>query len=147
MQNPFFPDIKRVHYIIITVGKVRSHESFVVICRSSRPQVFYKVGALKNFAKFTVKHQRQSLFKVVGRRPEAYYFIKKETPAQVQICKILKNTFFIEQLWTTASGYIKILTAKKFQYQTSLLAKVTKRQEGGEVNYFSLHTSTIKNVL
>ena len=52
--------------------------------------------------------------------PQAYYFIKKDTPAQVEICKIFKSTFFIEQLWTTVSGYIRILTVKKFQYQSSL---------------------------
>ena len=110
---------------MITIGKVSSNE-ILLIYRSGRPQVFNKVGVLKNFAKFTGKHQRQSLFnKVVGRRPQAYYFIKKETPTQVEICKILKNTFFIEQPWMTASGYIRILTAKK--YQTSLLAKVTKK--------------------
>ena len=53
-------------------------------------------GVLKNFAKFTGKYQRRSLFnEVVRRRPQAYYFIKKETVAQVEICKILKKTFFI----------------------------------------------------
>ena len=35
----------------------------------------------------------------------------------MEICKISKYTSFIEQLWTTASGYIRILIAKKFQYQ------------------------------
>ena len=60
----------------------------------------------------------ESFNEVVGRKPQAYYFIKKETLAQVEICKILKSTFFIEQLWATASGYIRILTAKKFQYQS-----------------------------
>ena len=36
--------------------------------RGSRPEVFYKVGVLKDFAKFTGKHLRQSLFfnKVAG---------------------------------------------------------------------------------
>ena len=29
----------------------------------------------------------------VGRRPEAYYFIKNETPAQLEIYKVLKNIF------------------------------------------------------
>ena len=119
----------------------------MLICRSGRPQVFYKVGVLKSFKKFTGKHQRRSLFsEVVGRRPQAYHFIKKETPAQVEICKILKNTFFIEQLWMPASGYIRILTTKKFQYYSSLFTKVTKKrqEEEGEVNYSSLHTSTIK---
>ena len=35
----------------------------------------------------------ESFDDVVGRRPQVYYFIKKEIPAQVEICKILKNTF------------------------------------------------------
>ena len=36
--------------------------------RSSRPEVFYKKGVLRNFTKFTGKHLRQSLFfnKVAG---------------------------------------------------------------------------------
>ena len=104
---------------------------------------------LQKFCKFHRKTSTpESFIEVLGRRPHAYYFIKKETPAQVEICKILKSTFFIEQMWTIASGYIRILTAKKFQYQSSLLAKVPKKQEEeGEVNYSSLHTSTIKGEL
>ena len=43
--------------------------------------------------------KHQSFNEVVGRRPQAYYFIKNETPAKVEICKILKNTCFIEQMW------------------------------------------------
>ena len=78
----------------------------LLICTSRCPQVFYKVVVLKNFAKLTGKHQPQRLFnEVVERRLQAYYFIKKETPAQVEIYKILKNTFLLEQLWTTVSGY------------------------------------------
>ena len=66
----------------------------LLICRTIRPQVFYKVGVLKNFAKFSGKHHCQSLFnEVVGRRPQVYYFIKREAPVLVEICKILKNTF------------------------------------------------------
>ena len=40
-------------------------------CRSSRPEMFCKKGVLRNFAKFTGKHLRQSLFfnKVEGFRP------------------------------------------------------------------------------
>ena len=40
-----------------------------LLCVQKQPQeVFYKKGVLKNFAKFTRKHQRQSLFcnKVAG---------------------------------------------------------------------------------
>ena len=65
VQNPiqnwfFFSDIKRVYYIMITVGKVSQSRKILIICWSSRPQVFYKVVVLKNFAKFTGKHQRRS---------------------------------------------------------------------------------------
>ena len=39
--------------------------------RSSRPEVFCKIGVVKKFAKFTGKHSRQGLFfnKVAGLRP------------------------------------------------------------------------------
>ena len=38
----------------------------------SRTQIFFKIGVLRNFAKFTGKHLFQSLFfnKVAGPRPE-----------------------------------------------------------------------------
>ena len=84
----FRSSFKSVCYIIITVGKVNSHDNFAK-CRSSRPQVFYKVGLLKNFAQFTEISVPESFDEVVGR----YYFIKKETLTQVEICKILKNIF------------------------------------------------------
>ena len=43
----------------------------ILTFRSSRPDVFCKKGVLRNFAKFTGKHLRQSLFlnKVAGLRP------------------------------------------------------------------------------
>ena len=59
------------------------------------PEVFYKKGVLVNFAKFTGKHLRQSLF-----------LIKEETLAQAfscEFCEIYKNSFFTEHLWATAS--------------------------------------------
>ena len=64
-----------------------------------------KKSVLRNFAEFTRKHLCHSLFlnKVAGL---ACNFIKKETLAQVfscEFCEISKNTFFTEQLWTTAS--------------------------------------------
>ena len=73
--------------------------------RSSRPEVFYKKGVLKNFAKFTGKHLYQSLFfnKVAGATCNV---IKKETLAQVfscEFCEISKNTFLTEHVWATAS--------------------------------------------
>ena len=44
--------------------------------RSSCPEVFYKKGVLKNFAKFTGKHQCQRLF-LIKLLAEACNFIKK----------------------------------------------------------------------
>ena len=59
------------------------------------PEMFYKKGFLKNFAKFTGKHQSQNLFfnKVTGVMLTA--LLKKR--AQVFSCKffkIFKSTFF-----------------------------------------------------
>ena len=64
--------------------------------RSSRQEVFFKKGILRNFAKFTGKRLCQSLFfdKVAGLRP-ANLFLKK-TLAQVfsrEFCEI-SNTYF-----------------------------------------------------
>ena len=69
----------------------------LLICRSSRPQVFYKVGVLKHFAKFRGKHQRRSLFnEVVRRRSQAYNFFKKETPELQNSCgRLLLNIFIM----------------------------------------------------
>ena len=68
----------------------------LMIFSSSRPEVFCKKGALRNFAKLTGKHLRQSLFfnKIAGIK--ASNFIEKETLAQVfscEFCEISKNTF------------------------------------------------------
>ena len=56
--------------------------------RSSRPEVFFKVGVRENFAKFTGKHLCISFF---------CNFIKKETLAQVlssKFCLIFKSNIF-----------------------------------------------------
>ena len=67
-------------------------------CRSSLPDVFFKKGVHRNFAKFIGKHLCQSLLfnKVAGLSPEPYNLIKKETLAQVffhELCEISKDTF------------------------------------------------------
>ena len=69
---------------------------------SSRPEVFCQKDVLRNFAKFTGKHLRKSLFfdKVAGFR------LKKETLVQVlscEFCEILKNTFFYRTPLVAAS--------------------------------------------
>ena len=73
--------------------------------RSSRPEVFCKKSVLRNFTKFTGKHQCQSLFfnKVAGLRPAP---LLKETLALVffcQFCEISKKTFFYRTPLVAAS--------------------------------------------
>ena len=73
--------------------------------RTSRLQLFFKIGVLKNFAIFTRKHLCWSLY-----LKKAFNFIK-ETPTQVfscENCKIFKNSFFIEYLrWLLQNYYNK----------------------------------------
>ena len=61
-------------------------------------------GVFKCFAKFTRKHLCQSLlFNEVA--------VKKETLTQIfsyKFCEILKNTYFEEYMWMTASEVLKI---------------------------------------
>ena len=64
--------------------------------------MFHKASVLKNFVKFTGKDQYQSLNEVEGQRGFQTITLLKKILAQVEIFKILKNTTFIEQLWTTA---------------------------------------------
>ena len=61
--------------------------------RSSHPEVFCKNGVLRNFAKFTVKYQCQSLLfnKVAGLRLWHRCF-------PVNFVKFLRPSFFIEHL-------------------------------------------------
>ena len=70
--------------------------------KQSRIGVLKKQVVLKNFAKFPGKHLCQGLFfnKVAGLRTK-FKLIKKESLALVffcELCKIFKNTFFIEHL-------------------------------------------------
>ena len=60
----FYLKQKNNHFLKI----LDSHSPF--ICRSSRSQMFFKIGILKNFANFTGKHLCWSLFfnKVAGLR-------------------------------------------------------------------------------
>ena len=72
--------------------------------RSSRPELLYKKGVLRNSTKFTGKHLYQSLF------------FKKESLAQVfscEFCGISKNTFFTEHLWTTVSKLLRFILLKQ----------------------------------
>ena len=76
--------------------------------RSSRLQMFFEIGILKNFTMFTGKHLCWSLFlkKVAG----PCNFIKKQTPKKVfsrEYCEIFKNSFFF---YDTSGGCFSIFT-------------------------------------
>ena len=68
---------------------------------SSRWQMFFKTGVLKNFAMFTRKHLCWSLFlkKLQDWRPT--FSLKKicKILQDFEYCKIFKNSFFIEHLF------------------------------------------------
>ena len=63
-------------------------------CWSNHQRCSVRKCVLRNFAKFALKHLRQSLF------------LKKDTLAKVfscEFCEIFKNTLLTEHLWATAS--------------------------------------------
>ena len=76
----------------------RHHKHLLVnTIRSSRPELFCKKGVLKNFAKFTGKHQCQSLFftKVEVLRPATRLW---HSYFSVNFAKFLKTPFLTEHL-------------------------------------------------
>ena len=60
------------------------------ICRSSRLGVFYKIGILENFAKFTVKHPCQGLF--FNKAAGVSYFNTYKFYNIFFLCLYIKNT-------------------------------------------------------
>ena len=102
----------------------------IVVCnfallRSSRAQMFFKTGVLKDFVKFTGKKQCQSLFfnKVAGLRPATFLKtdsgksvrpanLLKKRLAQVFSCEFsedVKNTFFDRTPPVAASDYLRVV--------------------------------------
>ena len=71
-------------------------------CRSSRPELFYKKGVLKNFAKLTWKHLYQIL--------RSTFLLKR-----VNFAKSLRATFVIEQLWWLLMKVACVLTKLSFK--------------------------------
>ena len=73
---------------------------------SSHRKCSIKKGVPRNFSKFTGQHLCQGFFfnKVAGL-PKACNYIKKETVPQMFCCEFceIKNAFFTEHLWSTAS--------------------------------------------
>ena len=66
--------------------------------------MFFKEAVLKYFAKFTPKYLRRSLF--FNKVTDAACNSEKEALAQVfscEFCKLFKELFLTEHLWTSAS--------------------------------------------
>ena len=83
--------------------------------RSSRPDVFCKIGVLRNFTKFTGKPVYQSLF--FGLQ------LKKETLVLVfscEFCEISKNTFFIEHLQWLLLANLCTIQKKETNHKTKV---------------------------
>ena len=75
--------------------------------------MFYKIGVLKNFTKFTGKHLYPSLLnKIAGLEPTTLLNKRLQpwrynTSTQVLSCefyKIFENTFFLKRLWVSPVG-------------------------------------------
>ena len=72
------------------------HEEDNDIVRSSRSQMFFKIGVFKNFAIFKGKHLCRSLF-LIKLQPWRPATLLKRDSTQVfscEYCEIFKNTFF-----------------------------------------------------
>ena len=88
-------------YFITTVINVLNNNfcRTLFLFRSSRSQVFFKIGLLKNFANFTGKHLWWSPFLIK--------LLKTGSLTQVlscDICEIFKNTFFTKHFFTVIAS-------------------------------------------
>ena len=93
-MNFLFLKLENLHTYTLKNDFKWPKKALFLTSRSSCPEVFYKKGVLRNFAKFTGKHLCQSLFfnNVAGLRPAT--LLKNETVAQVfsfEFCKISKT--------------------------------------------------------
>ena len=93
--------------------------------RSSHPEVFCKKGVLRNFAKFTGKHLKQSFFfnKVADLRPAT--LLKKrllERCFPVKFAKFLRTPFLTEHLcWLLLKFLENLLLARYLMVQLLLI--------------------------
>ena len=78
--------------------------------RSSRSYMLYKIGALKNLAKFTEKHMCWSLF---SNRPVPLWKKRlRHSSFPMNFVKCLfKNTLFADHFWAATSKYRNIYQA------------------------------------
>ena len=98
--TPYSSLVKVSFYLVSKISKLKVRKTLpnfglVSNIRSSRSEVFCKKGVLRNFAKFTWKHLRHSLFfnKAAALRPAT--LLKKSIWHRCwAFCEISKNTCF-----------------------------------------------------
>ena len=73
--------------------KLRFYLKFYIF-RSSNPEVFYKKGTLKNFAKFTGTHLRRSLFFHKIADLQLLKWRLRHRCFRLNFCKIFRNNLF-----------------------------------------------------
>ena len=125
-------------WLIVGGGSRNSTRSTLstAINRSSHQRCSIK----KVFLKISQNSQENTCARVSSCRPHARNFIKRETLAQVfscEFCEIFKNTFFTEQLWTTASE----LNPKCFFFYFFLSGKLN-RLVSFIIGNFAIHLKT-----
>ena len=79
----------------VNIAKFLRTSFFLNTSRSSRLQIFFKIGVLKSFSNFTEKHLCWRPF-LKNLQAEVLQLHKKKTPTQVfscEVCKIFKKTF------------------------------------------------------
>ena len=105
----------RILILIKPGNKIKKHH------RSTRPQMFFKTGVLKNFANFTGKHLCWSLFLIKLQVFQVCSFIKK-SPTQVffcEICEIFKIIYFYRTPLEAASDISSIFPARKYMFEVT----------------------------
>ena len=82
--------------------------------RSISSEVFYKIGGLKNFAKFTGKPLRKSLSLLIKFQPGGLQTNWKNTSAQACFCEFCRHLF----CRTSANGYFQKWKQISFQLRS-----------------------------
>ena len=90
------PHWKHVFYDTILI-----FQQIFWINRSSRSQMFFKIGILKNFSIITGKHLCWNLFLIKLQIWRSAALLKRDSNigVRVNIAKFLRTAFFIKHLW------------------------------------------------
>ena len=94
--------------------------AFLYAYRSSRFQMFFKIGLLKSFANFTGKHLCWSLFLKKNLQAQGLQLYQKKASAQLLSCEvyeIFKNIFLYKTLPVTPLRWLLLYFFKKSNYK------------------------------